>query len=96
VLASACYDGVAGDRDEGGGDAADDDAGEGGDDAGDDGSAAACADDGPSVGAARMRLLTRYEYDNTVRDLLGDTTEPARAFAPENRSGVFENDAVDH
>ncbi len=28
------------------------------------------------------RLLTRVEYDNTVRDLLGDTTQPAQAQLP--------------
>jgi hypothetical protein len=99
ALASGCYQGVEGGRADGGdasgdaGEGADDDAGE---DAGDDGPAASCLEDGPAVGGVRMRLLTRYEYDNTVRDLLGDTTEPARAFAPENRSGVFENDADDH
>lgn len=55
-----------------------------------------CLDDGPSVGVGRMRLLTRYEYDNTVRDLLGDDTHPAASFPPENRSTVFENNAADH
>jgi hypothetical protein len=55
-----------------------------------------CLDDGPSVGVGRMRLLTRYEYDNTVRDLLGDETQPASRFPPENRSTAFENNASDH
>ncbi len=100
AFAGGCYDGLEGGRASGGdaGEGADDDAADGdaGEDAGDDGPSAACVEDGPSVGDARMRLMTRYEYDNTVRDLLGDTTSPARAFAPENRSGVFENDAVDH
>jgi hypothetical protein len=99
ALTGGCYDGLDAGRADGGdaggdaGEDADDDAGE---DAGDDGPSAACLEDGPTVGDARMRLMTRYEYDNTVRDLLGDTTAPARAFAPENRSGVFENDASDH
>jgi hypothetical protein len=31
-----------------------------------------------------MRLLSRVEYDNTIRDLLGDTTEPANAFPAES------------
>ncbi len=39
----------------------------------------------PSAGyvvpATSLRRLTRREYDNTVRDLLGDTTAPANAFA---------------
>lgn len=29
------------------------------------------------------RRLTRLEYDNTVRDLLGDESQPARAFPPD-------------
>jgi hypothetical protein len=52
-----------------------------------------CIDDGPSVGVGRMRLSTRFEYDNTVRDLLGDETQPASHFPPENRSTAFENNA---
>lgn len=35
-------------------------------------------------GAAPLRPLTRFQYDNVVRDLLGDTTKPAQAFPPEN------------
>ncbi len=31
-----------------------------------------------------MRRISRAEYDNMVRDLLGDTTRPARAFPPES------------
>lgn len=40
--------------------------------------------DAPSPGPAPLHPLTRFEYDNIVRDLLGDTSEPARAFPPEN------------
>ena len=49
-----------------------------------------------SVGAARMRLLTRYEYDNTIEDLLGDDSAHAQSFPPENQSTAFENNAEDH
>ncbi|HKY37122.1 MAG TPA: DUF1588 domain-containing protein [Polyangiaceae bacterium] len=35
-------------------------------------------------GAAPLRLLTRFQYDNAVRDLLGDTTRPSLGFPPEN------------
>jgi hypothetical protein len=33
-----------------------------------------------AVAVAELRRLTRREYDNTVRDLLGDASSPARAF----------------
>lgn len=73
----------------------------GGDDAGssdgsDGGVAAQCAEDGPSVGFTGLRLLTGYEYDNTVRDLLGDDTSPSLAFPPENQTTAFENNWLDH
>lgn len=35
-------------------------------------------------GPAPLRPLTRFQYDNAVRDLLGDATSPATAFPPEN------------
>src|SRR5262245_16158265 len=35
------------------------------------------------VPVAELRRLTRREYDNTVRDLLGDSSSPARAFGPD-------------
>jgi hypothetical protein len=97
VLLAGCYRGL--DASAGRSDDAGDDAGEAGDGDGPDrwpGDAAACEDAPTSVAPTRMRLLTRYEYDNTVRDLLGDATRPAQSFAPENRSGIFENDANDH
>jgi len=46
-----------------------------------------------SAGSSPMRRLTRFEYNNTVRDLLGDTTEPARDFAPEEQALGFNNNA---
>ncbi|HVY27010.1 MAG TPA: DUF1588 domain-containing protein [Polyangiaceae bacterium] len=40
--------------------------------------------DAPSPGPAPLHPLTRFQYDNIVRDLLGDTSHPAQAFPPEN------------
>jgi hypothetical protein len=48
----------------------------------------------PSPGAAPLRRLTQSEYNNTVRDLLGDTTQPANAFPPDQQIGDFTNTAV--
>jgi hypothetical protein len=45
---------------------------------------APCASGGPAVDWSPMRRVSRVEYDNMVRDLLGDTTQPATAFAPES------------
>jgi hypothetical protein len=43
---------------------------------------------GPGVpGPAVFRRLTRAEYNNTVRDLLGDTTSPADGFPNDSLSG---------
>lgn len=50
---------------------------------------ACTADPGPSP----IRRLTRFEYDATVRDLLGDDSAPARAFPSEEESHGFTNDA---
>ena len=47
------------------------------------------ADPGP----APIRRLTRFEYNATVRDLLGDTTEPAKNFPAEEESFGFTNNA---
>lgn len=44
-----------------------------------------CAVDTP------IRRMTKTEYNNTVRDLLGDTTEPASAFPHEDLIGGFDN-----
>jgi hypothetical protein len=55
---------------------------------------AACRD--PAVvhpGRAPLRRLTRFEYSNTVRDLLGDTTSPAGALPAEEAGNGFGNDA---
>jgi hypothetical protein len=56
---------------------------------------AECAS-GPHPGKAQVRRLTRFEYNNAVRDLFGETSSPANAFPPEtiSRTGnLFGNDA---
>jgi hypothetical protein len=47
------------------------------------------------VGALRapLRRLTRFEFDNTVRDLLGDDTAPGAALPSDELSNGFGNDA---
>lgn len=49
--------------------------------------------DVPRPGAAPLHLLTRFQYDNAVRDLLGDTSAPARAFPPENELDGYRTSA---
>jgi hypothetical protein len=46
-----------------------------------------------SPGDAPVRRMTHFEYNNTVHDLLGDTTAPADAFPPDEVSGGFNNQA---
>ena len=41
-----------------------------------------------------IRRLTRFEYNNTVRDLLGDTSDPADALPPEEEVAGFNNQAA--
>jgi hypothetical protein len=36
-----------------------------------------------ALGATKLRRLTRDEYSNTIRDLLGDASRPGAAFAPD-------------
>src|SRR3954470_11234451 len=48
---------------------------------------------GSSIASASVgRRLTRAELDNTVRDLLGDTTAPATKFLIEDEFRPFDND----
>jgi hypothetical protein len=50
-------------------------------------------------GHATFRRLSRFEYNNTVRDLLGDTTAPANGFPPDSdsaKSGYLVGGAVAH
>ncbi|NMO22578.1 DUF1592 domain-containing protein [Pyxidicoccus fallax] len=51
-------------------------------------SAGACGD-----GAHALRRLNRAEYDNTVRDLLGETSRPASTFPADPTGAGFDNDA---
>ena len=44
-------------------------------------------------GPAPIRRMTRFEYNNTVLDLLGDTTNPADDFGAEEESLGFNNSA---
>ena len=41
-----------------------------------------------------LRRLTRTEYNNTVRDLLGTSLAPADGFPPEEVTGGFNNNAT--
>jgi hypothetical protein len=41
-----------------------------------------------------IRRLTRFEYNNTVRDLLGDTSNPANVLPPEEEVAGFNNQAA--
>ena len=41
-----------------------------------------------------IRRLTRFEYNQTVRDLLGDRTNPADALPPEEEVAGFNNQAA--
>ena len=43
-------------------------------------------------GTATLRRLNRTEYNNTVRDLLGDTTRPADDFPVDSAGVVFDNE----
>jgi hypothetical protein len=51
----------------------------------------------PAPSLAPAALLTRAQYDNTVADLLGDTTtRPSSAFPPENQVDGFNNNIAAH
>jgi hypothetical protein len=45
------------------------------------------------VGTVTIRRLNASEYDNTVRDLLGDTSHPSAAFPPDDGADSFTNNA---
>lgn len=89
VLAGGCYTGLAGDGD--GGDVETTNAESTG--GGDTGIGACEDDDGSLVDRASLRRLTRFEYNNTVRDLFGDDTLPGNAFPSEEIGNGFGNDA---
>ncbi|WP_437821828.1 DUF1587 domain-containing protein [Sorangium sp. So ce1078] len=52
-----------------------------------------CEEGAVYPGRAPLRRLTRFEYNNTVRDLLGDTTDPAFSLPSEDVGNGFGNDA---
>lgn len=61
------------------------------------GSAPVALDCMPGVlrpGPSYLRRLNRFEYNNSVHDLLADTTRPADAFPPEEKSLGFDNNAT--
>jgi hypothetical protein len=45
---------------------------------------ASCTPGTPAVDWSPLRRISRVEYDNMVRDLLADTTQPAESFVPES------------
>jgi hypothetical protein len=45
-----------------------------------------------SIAAIGLRRITRYEFDNIVRDLLLDTSRPAAQLLPEDLRTPFDND----
>lgn len=45
----------------------------------------------PEVGATPMRRLTHSEYNNAIRDLLGNDSRPAQAFPADTQVGLFDN-----
>ncbi|WP_438029457.1 DUF1592 domain-containing protein [Sorangium sp. So ce233] len=51
-----------------------------------------CAEIRP--GASPLRRMTRFEYNNTIRDLLGDDSAPADAFVVEEEALGFNNQAA--
>ncbi|WP_437626485.1 DUF1592 domain-containing protein [Sorangium sp. So ce1151] len=53
----------------------------------------ACEDGAVHPGRAPLRRLTRFEYNNTVRDLFGDATQPAFSLPSEDVGNGFGNDA---
>jgi hypothetical protein len=54
---------------------------------------AMCEEGAIYPGRSPVRRLTRFEYNNTVRDLFGDTTQPANLLPPEDLGNGFGNDA---
>jgi hypothetical protein len=52
-----------------------------------------CQDQMVHAGRSPLRRLTRFEYNNTIRDLFGDTTNPANLLPAEEIGNGFGNDA---
>lgn len=57
------------------------------------GGTATLACSSPMPGRSPLHRLTAFSYNNTVRDLLKDTTNPGNAFPPEALGNGFGNDA---
>lgn len=104
AVAPGCYAGVnhqvgqSGGEDSasdetGGSSSSGDDSDGSGDDSGP-GPSAECEGAPISVGVAPMRRLTRTEYNNTVRDLLYDTSAPADLFSPDELVGGFAANSI--
>jgi hypothetical protein len=55
---------------------------------------ARCLAKAPAPRPSVVRRLTRFEYNNTVRDLLGDVSSPADALPAEELGNGFGNDAA--
>jgi hypothetical protein len=53
-----------------------------------------CENAAVDPGTSPIRRLNRTEYDNTVRDLLGDTTHPSSTFPPDEQLLGFDNNAT--
>src|SRR5207248_3993063 len=53
----------------------------------------ACVGAKPDPGRALVRPLSRREYDNTVRDLLGAAAAPAKSFSADADGLPFDTDA---
>jgi hypothetical protein len=49
---------------------------------------------GCRIGPTPLRRLTRAEYDNTVRDLLGDKGKPSDGLPPDGSRDGFDNDVA--
>ncbi|MCH9685720.1 MAG: DUF1592 domain-containing protein [Deltaproteobacteria bacterium] len=45
-----------------------------------------------ALGPVGLRRLTRYEYDNTLRDILGDSSRPGSQVLPEDPFTPFDNE----
>ena len=55
-----------------------------------------CKQEGPGlhVGRTLLRRLSRPQFNNTVRDLLGITDNPAAALSPDERIGPFTSNGI--
>src|SRR5664279_4850886 len=53
-----------------------------------------CTDGTIHPGIEPIRRMTSFEYDNTLRDLLGDTSHPSAPFPQDEEAGGFDNNAA--